>query len=275
MAMTTPTPAMDQAAAAAASEAAPVTGAGSTNPAVRTIRMRVFRWRPGGGAPRHDRFDVPVAPRSSILDALTYIRRRLDPTLNLRHSCCHASCGTCGMRVNGRDVLACVTIANDLGTDEVVVEPLLNAPVVSDLVVDMTDFFAAFNPMDRPLIRRAEVPVAATPPADLDGYVRFEDCIECGICLSACPVAAADPRYLGPAALAAAARVAEEPRGADAGQVLRLTDTTQGLWRCHVTFECTEACPSAVDPAARIMGLRQRAMRRRLGIGRAAKGAAR
>jgi transposase len=47
--------------------------------------------------------------------------------LQLRHSCLHASCGTCGVRVNGREGLACVTMVHDLGR-EVTVEPIANIP---------------------------------------------------------------------------------------------------------------------------------------------------
>jgi succinate dehydrogenase / fumarate reductase iron-sulfur subunit len=85
----------------------------------------------------------------------------------------------------------------------------------------------------------------------------MENCLECGICVSACPIAGSDPNYLGPAALAAAWRVVEEPRGADVESVLKWVDSSQGCWRCHVAFECSEACPSDVDPAGKIMALRR------------------
>ena len=242
----------------------PATGAGSTNPKVKDVRFRVFRWKQGDAAPHHDEFSVPIGKPSTVLDALTQIRVRQDSSLNLRHSCCHASCGTCGMRVNGKDVLACVTNVADLGADIVTVEPLLNAPVVSDLVVDMSEFYEAFNPMDRPLVRSSEKIPEAGVPEGLAEYQRYEDCLECGICVSACPVASTDPHYLGPAALAAAFRVLEEPRGADPKRDLRLADDEHGIWRCHVAFECTEACPSGVEPARAIMALRRKAVGARL-----------
>ena len=36
-------------------------------------------------------------------------------------------------------------------------------------------------------------------------------------------------------------------------------DDDQAAWRCHLTWECSEACPSGVDPAAAIMRLRRSA----------------
>jgi len=223
---------------------------------LRTTRFVVAR-RKGGDDPdelRYDTFDVAVGPRTTILDSLVAIRRELDPTLSFRHSCFHASCGTCGMRVNGREGLACVTPVP--AGAEVTVEPLANIPIVSDLVVDMQAFYDEFDEAGRPLVRASESIAAAETAEGIDELGRFEDCIECGICLSACPVAGSDPRYVGPAALAAAWRLIDEPRGADPGPVLRLMDDEQAAWRCHLAWECSEACPSGVDPAAAIMRLR-------------------
>lgn len=226
----------------------------------RTVRVSVFRRKAGDdpGTERYDTFDVAVGPRTTILDALFAIRRQQDASLAFRHSCFHASCGTCGMRVNGREGLACVTPVPD--GDEVVVEPLANIPIVSDLVVDMRTFYDEFDEAGRPLVRRDDLLPECEPAEGVVELERYEDCIECGICLSACPVAGSDPRYVGPAALAAAWRVVEEPRGADPAAVLRLMDSEQGVWRCHVAWECSEACPSGVDPAGAIMRLRRAAV---------------
>jgi succinate dehydrogenase / fumarate reductase iron-sulfur subunit len=70
-------------------------------------------------------------------------------------------------------------------------------------------------------------------------------------------------RYAGPAALAYAERVLEEPRGAETANLLAWADDPDGVWRCHAIFECTEACPSGVNPAARIMSLRGSLLGRR------------
>ncbi len=230
-----------------------------TAPALRTTRFVVSRRKEGDdpGALRYNTYDVAVGPRTTILDALVAIRRHLDPGLTFRHSCFHASCGTCGMRVDGREGLACVTPVPSGA--EVVVEPLANLPVVSDLVVDMEVFYEAFDEAGRPLVRASESVPGSTPAEGIEELERYEDCIECGICLSACPVAGSDPRYVGPAALAAAWRVVEEPRGRDPGPVVRLMDDEQAAWRCHLAWECSEACPSGVDPATAIMRIRRSA----------------
>jgi len=220
-----------------------------------TRRVRVFRFKRGDAAHRFDEFEVPVDESSTVLEALRWIQVNQDPSLGIRHSCYHASCGTCGVRVDGREGLACVSpLPPSAGT--VTVEPIANLPVLNDLVVDMAPFSQRFT-APHPIIRDSEFLAQADPPDGIDSFERFEDCIECGLCLSACPVAATDDTYVGPAALAYAQRMLEESRGADREAILDWADGDAAAWRCHAAFECTEACPSNVRPAQRIMALRR------------------
>ena len=193
-----------------------------------------------------------------VLDALEEIGKN-DPSLLFQHACHHASCGSCGMRINGRERLACLTPIAGLAQSHqpVRLEPLRNFPIIGDLLVDFRPFMARLDRIDMPLIRQAE-----SHPADEPKYMRFENCIECGLCVSACPIAGSDPRYTGPAALAAAWRSIEEPRQPEIRALLRLVDAEHGAWRCHAAFECTDVCPSNVDPAGAIMSLRRWLMTR-------------
>jgi succinate dehydrogenase / fumarate reductase iron-sulfur subunit len=223
----------------------------------KKARFKVLRYKPGAvDPPRYDTFEVTVGPRTTVLDALEEIRVDHDSTLMYRHSCHHACCGTCAYKVNGQEVMGCVTNVLELGTDEVVVEPLDGLSRIVDLVVDMTDFYRDFSP-DWTYIRDSDwYPEAATPP-EVDHYVRFENCIECGACVSACPVTAAGDFYMGPAALAAINRELSKGNGNKAS-LLDLAGSERGVWQCHSAFECSEVCPSDVNPAGLIMELRRR-----------------
>ncbi|HEX5827958.1 MAG TPA: 2Fe-2S iron-sulfur cluster-binding protein [Candidatus Limnocylindrales bacterium] len=234
-------------------------------PALPVRAMRLFRTARDGGRARWQHVEVPVpSARTTVLDALTWVRRRVDPTLDVRHSCFHASCGTCGMRVNGRDVLGCVTRLADLHDGEITVEPLRNQPVVSDLVTDIEALYEILEPVGLPLKRTSELVPGSRPADGVPALTRFEDCLECGLCVSACPVEATDAAYEGPAVLGAAWRVIDEPRGGDAEAAFALVDGDQGAWRCHLTFECSEACPSDALPGEHIMALRRGLLRHRL-----------
>ncbi len=201
-------------------------------------------------------YSVQVPEGAYLLDALEAAGGQ-DPTLLYRHSCHHASCGSCGVRVNGREMLACITPLNEV-TDSrgrVNLEPLRNFPLMGDLVVDYGIFMHRLDEVDMPPVRAQERQALAAGSQHL---VRFENCIECGLCISACPIAGSDAGYAGPAILAAAGRILEEPRGKDGASTLACIDHEHGAWRCHAIFECSEVCPADVDPARLIFLLRNR-----------------
>ncbi|HSD76532.1 MAG TPA: 2Fe-2S iron-sulfur cluster-binding protein [Solirubrobacteraceae bacterium] len=225
-----------------------------------TRRLRVYRFKRGDPAGEHfDEFEVPVDAGTTLLDALVWIQHHRDRTLALRASCHHAACGTCGVQANGREVLACVTPFDGLGR-RITVEPLANLPVLADLVVDMREFFERFHD-GHPLVRDSELVAGAEPPEDLGRFMRYDDCIECALCLSACPVAATARAYAGPAALGAAQRCLEEDPSLAEGDLLDWADAPDGVWRCHIGYECTAVCPSDFKPAERLMALRGRLVR--------------
>jgi succinate dehydrogenase / fumarate reductase, iron-sulfur subunit len=231
--------------------------------AEREIEFKVFRYKQGQAAPHYQIFKTMCDENTTVLVALQDIRRDQDGTLIIRHSCHHASCGTCGMLINGREELSCVVKVFDLGTSTVVVEPMRNMPLISDLVVDMGPFYDRFNAVGMPFIRESEFLDEAEVAEGLETYVRCENCIECNLCVSACPIMGSDPNYLGPAALAAAWRVVEEPRGLQIQPVLDWVDSGNGCWRCHVAYECNEACPSGVFPGDKIMAMRRELTKRK------------
>ncbi|MEW6547599.1 MAG: 2Fe-2S iron-sulfur cluster-binding protein [Bacillota bacterium] len=224
---------------------------------MRRLQLRIFRYKPGS-ATRYDTFHVEVPESAHLIDALEKVWAEQDNSLTFRHACHHASCGTCGLRVNGVERLACVTRVSDYPDGQVLtLDPLRNFPVVTDLVVDVAPMFRRLQEVDMRVIREAERQPAIRP-GDVEVLTRFEDCIECGLCVSACPVAASDLLYAGPAALAAAERVVSEPRGADPHHALQLVNGDHGVWRCHGVLECSEVCPSQVHPGSAIMRLRRR-----------------
>ncbi len=205
-------------------------------------------------------FELEIDPDEYVLDGIEKIWFGYDKTLLFRHACHHSTCGACGMRVNNREKLTCITKIRDVTHNggRIKVEPLRNFPVVSDLVVDFGDFFRKLDTIDAPHVQ----PVNDLPTGkgihthkdhSKEGFFRLTDCLECGLCVSACPSAATDQEYLGPAALSGA-QIKEKSK---TGSIIDLVDHENGLWRCHSAYECTEVCPSFVEPGSRIMDLRR------------------
>jgi succinate dehydrogenase / fumarate reductase iron-sulfur subunit len=230
------------------------------------VTFHVFRYKQNGSQPHFDTFTMEVRPDEYVLDAVERIWAERDRSLVFRHACHHAACGACGLRVDGVEKLGCTTRIDEVTTDggTITVEPLRNFAVVSDLLVDVTPFYANMEKAKFVPIRTAE------PLVNLDTggkanrsqpAVRYESCIECGICVSACPIPASDPEFIGPAALAAIGRMVMEPRNdTNVNELLAFADSEHGLWRCHMAFECLEACPAHVDPTFLIANLRQQVL---------------
>src|SRR6058998_2203132 len=106
-----------------------------------TMTLQVARYRPEQESePTFESFEVPFRKDWVILDALNYVKDRLDGSLSFRWSCRMGVCGSCGMNVNGTPTLTCAAFLSEHLPGPIRVEPLDYFPVVRDLVVDLTDF---------------------------------------------------------------------------------------------------------------------------------------
>lgn len=227
---------------------------------LKPFRFRVLRYRPGVvDPPRFQTFELSLGARDTVLDGLERIRRGQDPSLVYRHSCHHSSCGTCACRINGVERLACVTRVQDLEGEEVRVEPLARFPVVADLLVDMEPFYRNLG-TDWTHLRACEGAQDASTPDGVSRYERFENCIECGACVSACPVTGGEEAFLGPAVLAALNRQAKN-HPSEASELLARAGREDGVDRCERALNCSRVCPAGVYPARHIHDLK-RAIRR-------------
>ncbi len=206
-----------------------------------------------------------------------------------RHSCHHGSCGTCGAVINGLPSLMCLTRLSDLafprprepggpavepgrgpsGELVVILEPLTRGTTISGIAARPAAALAGI-PGEYFYLRPSEDAGRAPPPADptrgaverrireatggsgSSGRVRFEACIECGLCSAACPVTAP---FLGPAALAAVNRLREKaPESAE--RMLALAARPDGTPACERHLHCSRVCPQAVYPGKHIQLLK-------------------
>jgi len=230
------------------------------------VTFEIFRQKTG--QPCHfDEYVMDVDPDEYVLDVVERIWAYNDRSLTFRHACHHSTCGACGMRVNSVEKLSCITPIREVARNggKVRVEPLRNFPVLSDLVVDMGAFYLRLD--DAKFSQVASLKDACLPferkqqVRENGDYERLVDCLECGMCISACPVALTTPEYLGPGVLAAAQHAFHQSGDAS---LLDLVDDQDGVWRCHSAYECTAVCPSNVDPGWRIMDLRKNILRHQI-----------
>ena len=207
-------------------------------------------------------FEVPREPSQTVLDVVTYIQRRLDPTLAYRFACRVGMCGSCAMTVNGVPRWTCRThVDKVLEQDRMTVGPLRNLPVIRDLVTDMREFF------DKWARAKGEFRGGQTKA---DDFAKVEpqsaervlvdkgiECIGCGVCYAACDVVKWNPDYLGPAALNRAWTLVNDVRETRNLERLRAVSGDAGCHACHSHVSCTERCPKQLSPTAAIAGLKR------------------
>jgi succinate dehydrogenase / fumarate reductase iron-sulfur subunit len=234
---------------------------------VTDVKLVVQRFDPFKDAkPRMMEYAIPKREGMTVLDALLYARDYIDHSIAVRFSCRQASCGSCGMKINGRPRLACYTQLAELGEEKVVAQPMDNFAIIKDLVTDLESFFSRHKQM-MPYLMRADAQEMENPsrefmmkPDELEKVLQFTYCIKCGLCTSACPTVATDSKFPGPQALAQAYRYTMDARDEGGDNRLALLDDTHGVWRCHFAGSCSYVCPKGVDPALGIQLLKRHVM---------------
>jgi succinate dehydrogenase / fumarate reductase iron-sulfur subunit len=247
------------------------------------MRFKIKRF--DGVDSRYDTFEVSLKPHISVLEALFQIQDEQDSSLSFRYSCRGAVCGSCAMLINKKHRLACRTQVSEIAGEsvlgvsssgafakpeiktgnDILVEPLPNLTVIKDLIVDMKPFFKHYEDVqpwfpDLPAGSR-EIPMS---PEDVKKVDRYAACIMCGLCYGACPAAARNKDYLGPAAIARAWRFYADTRNVNTEDILKLVDSETGVWLCNQVYRCVEVCPKDVPPTNAITGFMRKIILNRL-----------
>jgi len=197
-------------------------------------------------------YEVDIAD-TTLLEVLKKIKTTQDNTLTFSSGCRSSVCGSCSMRVNDREVLACSYKVQDGDR----VEPLKNVPVIRDLVVDMSKAYA-FNAKAKAWQNTVSKGVAVTQNNEKINEVQ-SDCILCGSCYSACPVYAVNEEFLGPFSLTRVWKYVSDVREEDEKSKI---DTIQsnGVWDCTLCNECTLVCPQNISSKSDIEKLRSKSV---------------
>jgi succinate dehydrogenase / fumarate reductase iron-sulfur subunit len=217
------------------------------------VTLNIERYTPETDQRRLESHTVDVVETATLLDVLDVIKDEVDGSLTYRKSCRMAVCGSCGMRMDGAAVLACKTPMKPLAEAGHVatISPMGNLPVIKDLVVDMDPFWEKFRAV-KPYLDDGDgdAPVKEwrVQQAELDRVMKEALCIQCGCCVSECNSMEADPEFLGPAALAKAARFVYDVRDRGGKERLELYNGPHGVWDCTRCYFCQERCPKGVDP---------------------------
>ena len=218
------------------------------------LQVSLYRYNPEtDDAPFMQDFAVDTGGRDlMVLDVLELIKAEHDGSVTYRRSCREGVCGSDGLNMNGKNGLACITpLSETVKGEKLVIRPLPGLPVIRDLVVDMSLFYAQYekvqpylqNPTPAPAIERLQTPEER---AQLDGLY---ECILCACCSTSCPSFWWNPdRFVGPAGLLQAYRFLADSRDMATEDRLAKLDDPFSVFRCHGIQNCVNVCPKGLNP---------------------------
>ena len=226
------------------------------------LQVSLYRYNPETDeAPYMQDFSVDTSGRDlMVLDVLELIKAEYDGSVTYRRSCREGVCGSDGLNINGKNGLACVTpLSETVKGEKLVIRPLPGLPVIRDLVVDMSLFYAQYekvqpylqNASPAPAIERLQSPEER---AQLDGLY---ECILCACCSTSCPSFWWNPdRFIGPAGLLQAYRFLADSRDTATEERLSKLDDPFSVFRCHGIQNCVNVCPKGLNPTKAIGHIR-------------------
>ncbi|RMD59734.1 MAG: succinate dehydrogenase iron-sulfur subunit, partial [Nitrospirae bacterium] len=225
----------------------------------RKCVYKIWRCNPEEDRRAHfEEFNIEIEENFRVLDGLIKIKDELDSTLTFRRSCAHGICGSCAMKINGLNRLACQTLIKNM-PEVITIEPLPAFSVIKDLVVDMEPFFQK-NEEVMPYLINNEPPPEKEWLQSIEEHKKIIEsisCILCASCTSSCPSYWADKDYLGPAALLKSYRFIFDSRDRAKDRRIDIINNKHGLWRCHNIFNCTEVCPKEIKVTKHISELKR------------------
>lgn len=209
-------------------------------------------------------YSVPLSVGMTVLEALTYIKEKIDPTLSFTCSCRSSICGACAVRVNDNAELSCEVLVETLmqryNTQLLTIKPLGNFRVIRDLIVDWEPKYARLKKIKPTVEPKDEFSVekgCKQTPAEFNKFKKYAGCILCGSCVSECNKNALNESdFLDPFVFVKAERLVADSRDKNPKEHLQAVQDA-GLWRCFNCQECTAKCPKGLDPAGAIEKLKE------------------
>ncbi len=197
--------------------------------------------------------EYEVNEGATLLEALQFVKTKKDPTLTFNSGCRSEVCGSCAMRVNDKEVLACGYRVQEGD----VVTPLDKMEIVKDLVVNHAKAQETLSRVKSWFAEKTTIEIQEKE--DEKRIEKQTDCILCSSCFSSCPVLEVDENFLGPFALTRAYRYTNDSRADGRSQIVDAVQE-KGVWDCTLCGECTMACPQGIDPKNDIMMLRMKSV---------------
>ncbi len=222
------------------------------------LQVSLYRYSPDTDeAPKMQDFRVDTGGKDlMVLDVLELVKSQLDSSVTYRRSCREGVCGSDGLNMNGKNGLACITpLSEVVKKGKLVIRPLPGLPVIRDLVVDMSLFYAQYEKVE-PYLQNDEIPPEIErlqTPEDREKLDGLYECILCACCSTSCPSFWWNPeRFIGPAGLLQSYRFLADSRDTATQERLSKLEDPFSVFRCHGIQNCVSVCPKGLNPTKAI-----------------------
>tara|TARA_B100001079_G_scaffold32906_1_gene24795 strand:+ start:1105 stop:1851 length:747 start_codon:yes stop_codon:yes gene_type:complete len=185
-----------------------------------------------------------------VLDAIHKIQSNQANDLACRWNCKAGKCGSCGIEINGKPKLACMTRMNEFEEEQtVVITPLKSFPVIKDIVSDVSwnykqnEKIIPFSPS-----KKDKEKDFVMMQKDIDRVQHFRKCIECYLCQNVCHVIRDNDtkeNFVGPRFMTRLASLEMHPY--DRADRIPDIKNEHGSGMCNITRCCTEVCPEEIQ----------------------------
>ena len=231
------------------------------------LKVSVYRYNPEvDEAPYMQDYEVDLKGKDvMVLDVLNMLKEQ-DESITYRRSCREGVCGSDGMNMGGKNGLACITTVSEASRNgKLVIRPLPGLPVIRDLIIDMSQFYAQYEKVTPYLQNNTPAPAIERlqSPEDREKLDGLYECILCACCSTSCPSFWWNPdKFIGPAGLLQAYRFLADSRDTATEERLAQLDDPFSVFRCHGIQNCVNVCPKGLNPTRAIGHIRSMLLKR-------------
>ena len=202
--------------------------------------------------------EFEIEKGKTLLAALVDIKTKKDNSVTFRSGCKSGVCGSCAVRVNKIEKLACKYIPQDGD----LIEPLKAANIIKDLVIDLNYEEKKIKDTKSYLESYSGEIITKEDEKKID---RQSNCILCHSCYSSCPVFLTETsegekfngNFIGPFALSRVLRYVNDKKESNIKDKIDAIQVN-GIWDCTLCGNCSMVCPQMIDIKSDIMNLRNK-----------------
>jgi fumarate reductase iron-sulfur subunit len=232
----------------------------------REVTISVLKYDPRDSDAKPEFADFKLIETSgmTLFIALSKIRETIDADISFDFVCRAGICGSCGILVNGKPVLACKTLVSDYPNGKLTLMPMPAFELIKDLSVNTGKWMDNMSKrVESWIVTNEETDISKVEkkiePEINDETFELDRCIECGICVASCGTALMRPDFVGPVGLNRVARFSTDPHDTRSdADFYELIGDDNGIFGCMSLMACEDHCPKQLPLQNKIAYLRRK-----------------